>query len=319
MRSNFEAQSGIRFRRLALAQLVVAFALMTFSGSGPAQALDPKVYDTPEAAAADLIASLESADREALLQVLGDQYKAEILSEDEAAEREARATALAAAKEVMQLREDDKDTRVMVIGKQAWPVPFPIIRTDAGWQFDTGAGVDELLARRIGRDELATISTFRAYVDAQTEYAGEDRDGDEVLEYAQKIASSPGKRDGLYWEVTEGSDEPLSPFGPFVAEKAASLEGREAGDPFMGYYYRVLTRQNESAPGGRYDYVINGNMIAGFGLLAYPAEYGETGIMSFIVSHQGKVLERDLGENTAMVAAGIDAYDPTGWDLVKEE
>jgi len=239
-------------------------------------------------------------------------------SEDEASERENRRIVLEAAKEVMQLRADDPDTRVMVIGKNAWPVPFPIIHANAGWQFDTGAGIDELLARIVGRNELATISTLRAYVDAQMEYAGEDRDGDEVLEYAQKIMSTPGAKDGLYWAVAEGSDEPLSPFGPFLAEKAPYLEGRESGDPFMGYYYRILTRQDENAPGGRYDYLINGNMIAGFALLAYPAEYGETGVMSFLISHQGKVLERDLGEDTALVAAGIDGYNPKGWTPVEE-
>lgn len=297
--------------------LVAAVILSCAAATGSAYAIDPKTYESPEAAAAGLIEALRSEDRDALLSVLGDQYKDELQSDDEAAEREARRTAVEAATEVLQLRQDDENTRVMVIGKQAWPVPFPIVKVASGWQFDTGAGLDELLARRIGRNELNTIAVLRSYVQAQMEYAGIDRDGDEVLEYAQKILSTEGKQDGLYWP-TEGSDQPLSPFGPLVAEKAAYLEGREAGDPFMGYYFRVLTRQGESAPGGRYDYVINGNMIAGFAMLAYPAEYAESGVTSFIVSHQGKVFERNLGEATATVAGAIDTYNPDGWTLVEE-
>jgi hypothetical protein len=283
-----------------------------------AHASDPQVFETPEAAAAALIAALESKEAGALLNVLGDEFKDELQSGDEAADRHDRETVLAAAKEVMQLRKDDEDTRVMVVGKQAWPVPFPIIHTDKGWMFDTGAGVDELLARRVGRNELAAISTLRAYVEAQMEYAGVDRDGDDVLEYAQRIVSTPGAEDGLYWPAPEGSGKSDSPFGPFVAEQSANLEGREAGDPFMGYYFRILTRQDSAAPGGRYDYIINGNMIAGFAMLAYPAQYGESGVMSFLVSHQGKVMERDLGENTPLLAAGVDDYDPQGWAPVEE-
>ncbi len=307
--------SGAFLPRAACAAVALAMSLGV--GMGFAHALDPKIYASPEEAAAGLIEALGSDDREALLQVLGDQYKDELSSEDEAAEREGRRIALTAAKEVLQLREDSDDVRVMVVGKQAWPVPFPIIRAGGGWQFDTGAGLDELLARRVGRGELAAIATLQAYVDAQMDYASADRDGDEVLEYAQKIASATGRQDGLYWPVAEGSEEPLSPFGPLVAEKAAYLDGREAGDPFMGYYFRVLTRQGEPAPGGRYDYVINGNMIAGFAMLAYPAEYGETGIMSFVVSHQGKIFERDLGDRTEILAAAIQEYAPNDtWALV---
>ncbi len=155
-------------------------------------------------------------------------------------------------------------------------------------------------------------------MDAQVQYASADRDGDDVLEYAQKINSSPGKKDGLYWEVPAGSTDEASPFGPFVAEKAAYLADHEAVDPFMGYYYRIISRQGENARGGRYDYVINGNMIAGFAMIAWPADYGISGVMTFIVNQNGRTYQKDLGEVTEFAVIGQD-YDPDGsWSEVKE-
>jgi hypothetical protein len=219
----------------------------------------------------------------------------------------------------MTLREDNADTRVMVIGKEAWPMPIPIVRDAKGWHFDTAAGADEIIARRIGENELTAIDNLRAYVDAQVQYASEDRDGDDVLEYAQKVNSTAGKKDGLYWETAAGSDEELSPFGPFFGEHAAYLSLENNEDPFMGYYYRIISRQGENAPGGRYDYVINGNMIAGFAMIAWPAEYGSSGIQTFIVSQNGKVFQTDLGDLTAGAATAIQVYDPDdGWALVTE-
>jgi hypothetical protein len=206
----------------------------------------------------------------------------------------------------------------MVVGKNAWPLPIPIVHGERGWQFDTAAGVDEIIARRVGANELETIGVLRAYVDAQVQYAGADRDDDEVLEYAQKLMSTQGKKDGLYWETASLDDE-QSPFGPFVAELPAYVRERQAGEPYMGYYYRVLTRQGENVPGGRYDYIINGNMIAGFAAVAVPAEYGETGVMTLVVSHHGQIFEKDLGDDTAVLAAAIQEYNPDGtWTLVKE-
>src|SRR6185312_10109109 len=169
--------------------------------------------------------------------------------------------------------------------------------------------IDELVARHVGENELATISTLRAYVDAQVQYASADRDGDEVLEYAQKVISTAGKKDGLYWQVAS-ADDAISPFGPFIAELPDYVKERKSGEPYMGYYYRILTRQGENPPGGRYDYIINGNMIAGFAAVAVPAEYGETGVMTFVVSQQGKVYQKDLGEDTALAAAAIQEYNP---------
>ena len=162
--------------------------------------------------------------------------------------------------------------------------------------------------RRIGRNELNAISVARAYVAAQREYARLDRDGDRVLEYATRVSSRPERRDGLFWEVRDG--EPPSPFGPLVADARGYLEGRDPGDPYRGYYFKVLTRQGLNPPGGRYDYVINGNMIGGFALVAFPADYGNSGITTFVVSHQGEVLQKDLGEDTRLIAGAMQEYDP---------
>src|SRR6185369_9031115 len=231
-------------------------------------------------------------------------------------------------KDALQLRADDAKTRVMVIGKNAWPMPIPIVQDDKGWHFDTATGIQEILARRIGADELAAIDVLHTYVDAQMAYASEDHDGSQVLKYAQRIISSPGKKDGLYWPAKEGEEQ--SPFGPFVAELPSYLQQRDLQkdaqkkekerEPYMGYYFRILTRQGENAPGGRYDYIINGNMIAGFGMVAVPAEYGDTGIMTFVVNHQGKIFQKDLGDDTPVAAAAIQDYNPDeSWELVDKK
>jgi hypothetical protein len=187
-----------------------------------------------------------------------------------------------------------------------------LVETDGAWRFDTAEGIEEIINRRVGRNELAAIALARAYVDAQIEYARADRDGDGVLEYAQRLASTPGQRDGLYWEDVEGDE--LSPFGPLVKGAESYLETKQPGDPLRGYYFKILTKQGENPPGRRHDYVIGGNMIAGFGLVAYPADYGNTGAMTFVVSHRGQVHEKDLGPFT-----GMPAYDPDdSWTEAEE-
>jgi Protein of unknown function (DUF2950) len=305
--------TGILHRMWAQARstatMLALFGAVVGLLSLPAVATEPKTFATPEEAAQALLDAAASDDLNALWGVLGDEFKDELTNDDAAQERENRRRVVAGAKEVLQLRADDANTRVMVIGKEAWPMPFPIVRGDKGWYFDVAAGADEIIDRRVGANELAAISNLQAYVDAQVQYADADRDGDDVLEYAQKINSSPGKKDGLYWEVPAGSTDEASPFGPFVAEKAAYLSDREPGDPFMGYYYRIISRQGENAPGGRYDYVMNGNMVAGFAMVAWPADYGNSGIMTFIVNQNGKVYQKDLGEKTEVGAAAIQVYD----------
>ena len=177
---------------------------------------------------------------------------------------------------------------------------------------DTEEGIEEIIDRRIGRNELTAIAIARAYLDSQIEYAREDRDGDEVLEYAQRLSSTPGKKDGLYWEAE--SEDDLSPFGPLVRGAERYLVTKEPGDPLKGYYFHLLKSQGENPPGGRYDYVINGNMIAGFALVAYPEDYGSSGVMTFVVSHHGKVYQKDLGEFSGMLE-----YDPDdSWTEVEK-
>ena len=209
---------------------------------------------------------------------------------------------------------------VLEVGADLWPFPVPIAKKDGKWFFDTDLGKDELLGRRIGQNELSTLAVMRAYVDAQLEYATKDRDGDQVLEYAQRISSSPGNTDGLYWPP--GSNDEVSPLGPWVAD--AQGEGyfsqpgaNDAGpQPFHGYLFKILTHQGTRAPGGKYDYIINGNMITGFAMVAWPAEYGSSGVMTFIVNQQGRVYEKDLKDKTAKTTSDLRAYDPDpSWQI----
>jgi hypothetical protein len=218
------------------------------------------------------------------------------------------------------LLEESATRRVLEVGVNAWPFPIPLVQRDGQWVFDTAAGKEELLNRRIGRNELAVLNVMRVYVEAQREYASRDRDGDAVLEYAQRMGSSFGARDGLFWPPT--LDGELSPLGPLVARAQTEgyvldgAEESEAREPFHGYYFKLLTRQGKHAPGGKYDYVINGNMIGGFALVAWPADYRESGVMSFIVNQQGRVYQRDLGADTAKTASRMKAYDPApGWQI----
>jgi hypothetical protein len=302
-----------------IASRLLGGALLTLALPTLAYAVDAKVFDTPEAAANGMVAALEKGTDEAIVELLGDAHNDELFTDDEASEHENRKRAYEAAKEQMSVREDDSTTRTVLIGKDEWPVPFPIVKDEKGWHFDLDSGLDELLARRIGQNELAAIASLRAVVDAEEDYRAIDRDGDEVLEYAQKFVSTPGKKDGLYWEVPEGSNDPVSPLLSFVTQQEGYLQGRDEGDPVRGYNFRIVTRQGDGAPGGRYDYIVNGNMIGGYAVIATPDEYGNTGIMTFIVNQQGKIYEKDLGDDTALKAATIQEYNlDDGWKLTQE-
>jgi hypothetical protein len=229
--------------------------------------------------------------------------------------------AFAAALNATNLLVHESDTRcVLEVGTDLWPFPVPIVKQDGRWFFDTEAGKDELLSRRIGKNELEVLQVMRAYVDAQREYASRDRIGDEVLQYAQHIASTPGTKDGLYWPAD--LDGEISPLGPMVADARGAgykVEGRgEEGTraPFHGYYFKIVTRQGKHAPGGKYSYIINGHMIGGFAMVAWPAEYGESGIMTFIVNQQGRVYQKDLGPKTEKLASAMKVYDPdSSWTV----
>ncbi len=213
------------------------------------------------------------------------------------------------------------DKVVLYIGAENWPFPIPLVRAQGKWFFDTVAGKEEILNRRIGMDELTAISVCRTYVDAQHVYASQDHDGDGVLSYAQRLNSTPGHHDGLYWEP--GDDGELSPFGPLVAN--AFEEGYDGEKPlgrtvpFHGYLFKILKEQGPDAPGGKYNYVINSNMVAGFALVAYPAHWGDSGIMTFIVNQNGKVYQRNLGEQSAEAAAAMTVFDPDkNWTVVED-
>jgi hypothetical protein len=295
--------------RLALA-LMLAVPLA-------AAAAPQETYATPEAAVDALMAALKADTDAAMLAIFGEEHKDLIISSDRAATSATRARILAAMQTLRVLHEPGPDRRVLLIGAEAWPVPIPLVRAGDRWRFATEEGRDEIVNRRIGGNERNAIYVLRAYLDAQRAYAARDRDGDGVLQYAQKLASAPGKHDGLYWPADTAKGEEASPFGPLFAEGAAYRKGHVAGDPYRGYYFRILTRQGKNAPGGAYSYVINGRMLAGFAMVAYPAEYGKSGVMSFIVSHNGKVYEKDLGKDSTAIGAKMSTFDPgSGWKEV---
>jgi len=263
------------------------------------------------------MAALKADTDAAMLAIFGEEHKDLIVQSDRAATSATRAKILAAMQTLRVLKEPGPDRRVLVIGDQAWPVPIPIVRTGSRWRFATEEGADEIVNRRVGGNERNAIYVLHAYLDAQRAYAARDRDGDGVLQYAQKLASTAGKHDGLYWPADAAKGEEASPFGPLIAESAAYLQGHKAGDPYRGYHFRILSRQGKNAPGGAYSYVINGRMIAGFAMVAYPAEYGNSGVMTFIVSHNGKIYEKDLGKGSAAIGAKMTTFDPgAGWKEV---
>lgn len=273
-------------------------------------------YKTPDEAVAALIAAAKAADRPALMRVLGPGSAEIVSSGDDVADAAGRKRVLDAYDTKHHLVAEGVDKAALVVGNEDWPFPIPLVRKDGSWQFDTAAGRDEILFRRIGRNELSTIQAALAYVDAQHEYAEKGVAGNGV--YAQRIVSQTGKKDGLYWPAQSGEDD--SPLGELAA--AASAAGYRAGQqraPYHGYYYKILTRQGANAPGGALDYVVRGNMIGGFALVAYPAEYRNSGVMTFLVNHQGVIYEKDLGPNTARIASGMTAFNPDGtWQRVSD-
>jgi hypothetical protein len=272
---------------------------------------DPKSFASPAEAVTALINAVKQDDTQELLAITGPEGEEIVSSGDEVDDKATRTRFLEDYEAMHKLEQETPEKAVLVVGEEEWPFPIPLVKAGESWHFDVAAGKEELLNRRIGRNELAVIKVMDAYVDAQREYAIMDRDGDGVREFAHKLGSDEGKKDGLYWPTKEG--EKMSPMGPLIAE--AIEEGyRKKGEgpipPYHGYYYKILKAQGASAPGGAYDYVVNGNMILGFGLVAYPAEYGELGIMSSIINQQGIVYEKDLGEETETIAQAMEAYDP---------
>ena len=306
----------LRWRLETALAVLVLLLLMTGSQASAAPAEAQMRFGTPEAAVEALLTAFKNNDQGALTAIFGAEYADRLLTKEKAAARESRKQVYQAAQEALILRKDTEDRVVLVIGPEAWPFPIPLVRSGSEWRFQTAEGLGEIVNRRIGANERGAIVVCRDYLIAQREYAGKIRDGSGVRKFAQRIISSAGKQDGLYWDPTIAGGEE-SPFGPRVAEYLAG--GGQPREPYHGYYFRVLTRQGSRAPGGRYNYVINGNMIAGFALVAFPAEYGQSGVMTFLVSHHGKVYQKDLGPRTRRIAAKMQAYNPDStWSEVNE-
>jgi hypothetical protein len=291
-------------RMLSVATLLV----VGVAGSLPAHA--QQAYPTPDAAAEALVTALgtERADAAKLAALLGKDWRQFIPIEG--VERKDVEAFLAGYRARHSIRTDAASGRAsLVVGAQDWSFPIPLAKTQDGWRFDVRAGAEEIRARRIGRNELATVESTRAYHDAQTEYAQSDRDDDGVLEYAQKILSSDGQHDGLFWASDDSGE--VSPLGPLFGDAAADGE-------WQGYHYRILTAQGPSAPGGAYNYLLGKNMSRGFAVVAWPAKYGDSGVMSFMISHEGIVFEKDMGPNGAAAARAMPSFDPdSSWKEVK--
>ncbi len=276
-----------------------------------------ETYETPEAAVEALMAALKTDTDAALIPIFGEERKDLVINADPTVSKANRAKVLAAMQTMRVLHEPTPVRRTLLIGATAWPLPIPIVRVGSRWRFATEEGEEEITNRRIGENEINAIHVLRAYVDAQRAYAARDRLGDGVYQYAQKLGSSPGKKDGLYWPADAAKGEEQSPFGPLIAESAGDLAKHKKGEPYRGYHFRILTRQGQSAPGGAYNYIINGRLIAGFAMVAYPSDYRNTGVMSFIVNQNGKVFEKDLGAGTVGIGAKMTTFDPgAGWKEV---
>jgi hypothetical protein len=276
-----------------------------------AAATEPPAFDTPEAALDAFKQALKAEGSDAVAALLGlDPAK---LKADENTDDAFAVIKEGAAKQL--LLDGEGDRRTVEIGEKLWPLPFPIVKSEDGWAFDTFDGLEEIINRRVGENELATIETMRAYVDAQEDYASLDRDEDGVEEFAQKLVSTEGTTDGIYWPADDVNGE--SPAGDFVIE--AERDDAAKGEGYFGYKYKILTGQGDHIAGGAYDYVINGNMIAGFGLIAWPAKYGETGVKTFAVNQHGVVYETDLGPTTTAIVKYIDRFNPDDtWEVVAD-
>lgn len=304
----------------------------------PAKTKTPAVqqatFSTPEEAMQALVEAAKAKDHAALRKIFGPDDD-QLLSGDPVEDNKDLESFAAAVSESADLKKEGDAKCTMAVGKNNYPLPIPIVKQGDHWIFDTKAGIDEILNRRIGENELSTVATCRAYVVAQWEYFTEGHlAGNGVAAYAQKFRSTPGEHDGLYWETAEG--EKPSPLGELVAAARAEgygqkgqaptqAQGKDEGqkpahNPYHGYFFKILTRQGSHAPGGKYSYIINGNMIAGYALLAYPAKWGNSGVMTFMVNQQGRVYQKNLGRDTAKVAGAITEYDPDpSWKPVGEQ
>ena len=338
--------STLKFNLAALLT-VTLFLAMSFLGVTPAahgQAPAQSTYSSPDDAMQAVVTAAKARDRSALATIFGPDHE-QLLSGDEIEDANDLDDFAEAASESVQIQKVSDSKYTVLVGKNNYPMPIPIVQKDGKWIFDTKAGLDEVLNRRIGENELSAINTCRAYAIAQWEYFTEgDWDNDGVAEYAQRFISSPGEHNGLYWETAEGekpsplgnlvaaareegygpkprkpaaSDQPAKPAAEPVSAQEAPAHPRA---PYHGYYFKILKSQGPHAPGGKYSYIINGNMIAGYALVAYPDKWGNSGVMTFLINQQGRVYQKNLGPDTASLAAAITEYDPDlTWKLVEAQ
>jgi hypothetical protein len=314
--------TGMHMRRiqaLYVFSIAVAIVIILISAGTLFAAVTQKSFGSAEDAMKAFVTAARNNDDSEILLIFGPESEDLISSGDKVADKQRREEFLRAYDEKNKLVPEG-DSMILVIGKNDWPFPIPIVKKGEGWIFDTRKGKEEILNRRIGENELDTIKSCLAIVDAQREYAIKDHDGDGLAEYAEKFRSDPGKKNGLYWETKEG-EEP-SPLGELFAKARTEgyTEKRKAGkpEPYHGYYYRILKAQRKNAPGGAYSYVVNGKMIGGFAVVAWPAKYGNSGVMTFIVNHDGVVYQKNLGENTEETVKFMEEYDPDKtWEKVQ--
>jgi len=291
----------------SITTLLVVSVLLA-STSSPAAQITQRRFASVDDATTSLVAALRSNDQKALVAILGPEGRPLLSSGDAVTDRNIRERFLAAYDRAHRV-EGSGGKVTLYVGEDDFPLAIPLVPDRDAWRFDTKAGKEEILNRRLGQNELAAIQTCLAYVDAQREYYAEDRNADGLREYAQRFASTPGKHDGLYWEAKEG--EPPSPLGPLVV--SARGEGYRRGEkptPYHGYFYRILTAQGPAAPDGAYDYLAHGRMIGGFALVAFPAQYGASGVMTIIVNHDGVVYQKDLGPDTVALARAMKTFNP---------
>src|ERR1700678_246298 len=316
--SNLLNYSRVR-AALVLSVLFLMGSLVTSFASAD-EAAAQQSFPSPDAAFKALIAADKADDMKALSSILGPDADQVLSSGDPVADKNARDDFVRRYDEMHRLEHDDQGRVILYIGADNWPVPIPLVKTNGGWAFDTAAGKDELLFRRIGRNELFTIKVLEDLADAETEYASDAHDGEGPGLFARKILSDTGKQNGLYWEAAEG--QPESPIGPLVASATAAGYKKDTGGspvPFHGYYYKVLTAQGRNAPGGAKNYLVGGKMTKGFAFLAYPAEYRASGVMTFMINQDGVIVQKDLGAETATSASKMTQYNPDKtWQEVDE-
>jgi len=302
------------YKKLLILRNIIFLAIIVFciliGCQSNAFAGQQRGFEVPEVAVISFIDALRKDDRKELRLILGRGYKSVISTGDKKEDKQAISKFLQSYDKKHKLEEKGQNMMVLTTGEDDFRFPIPLVKRGDKWYFDTMAGKEEILRRKIGRNELKVIEVLHAYVLAQREYASKDRDGDGIKEFAQKLLSSKGKKDGLYWDSKEREDE--SPLGPFIAKAGYSIEKKykRSPKPYFGYYYRILKAQGSNAPGGAYDYMVNGNMMLGFAFVAWPARYGSSGIMTFQVNQSDIVYEKDLGKDTAKIVKSMTTYNP---------